>query len=343
VWSRGRKTPVRLVTRSRIVLCAAKGMENKEIAKEVGTDRLTVARWRNRFKKLRLVGIEKDAPRGGRPMTAGGDIVRMIVDRTTQTKPSNSTHWSVRTLADELKISKSMVHRVWRANGLKPHLTKHFKLSNDKRFIEKMRDIVGLYMNPPEHALVLCADEKTQIQALDRTQPGLPLKKGRCGTMTHDYKRNGTTTLFAAIDMAKGHLIGTCMPRHRHQEWIRFLKLIDKETLKGLDLHIIADNYATHKHPKVQLWLSKHPRFHMHFIPTSSSWLNLIERWFGGITGKRIRRGTFRNVPDLVDAILDFIAEHNNNPEPYIWTASVEKILAKIERAKATLDKISLA
>ena len=341
-WVRGRRTPYRLVIRARIVLLAANGMANKDIAKEVGTDRLTVGRWRNRFHRLGIAGIEKDAPRSGRPVTAGGgDVVRMIINRTTQTKPKNATHWSVRKLAAELKVSKSMVHRVWVANGLKPHLTKYFKLSNDKHFIEKMRDVVGLYLNPPEHALVLCADEKTQIQALDRTQPTLPLKKGRCGTMTHDYKRNGTTTLFAAIDVVEGRLIGKCMPKHRHQEWIRFLKLIDKETDKELDLHLIVDNYSTHKHPKVKEWISTHPRFHMHFIPTSSSWLNLIERWFGKITDQRIRRGTFRNVPELVNAIHDNIADHNSDPRPFVWKATAENILAKIERAKATLDKIS--
>jgi transposase len=232
-----------------------------------------------------------------------------------------------------------MVNRVWRAHGLKPHLTRSFKLSNDRRFLEKLSDVVGLYLNPPEHALVLCVDEKSQIQALDRTQPGLPLKKGRCGTMTHDYKRNGTTTLFAALNVAEGKLIGTCMPRHRHQEWIKFLKQIDQQTPAGLDLHLIADNYATHKHPKVKNWLKRHPRFHIHFIPTSSSWLNWVERWFREITDKRLRRGVFHSVPQLIGAITDYIQGHNERPTPLVWTASVEKILEKVDRARKALDK----
>ena len=233
-----------------------------------------------------------------------------------------------------------MVHRVWRAHGLKPHLTRTFKVSNDPRFVEKVVDIVGLYLDPPEHALVLCVDEKSQIQALDRTQPSLPMYPGRCGTMTHDYKRNGTTTLFAALVVAEGRLIGTCMPRHRHQEWIKFLKRIDAETPPDLDLHLIVDNYATHKHPKVKSWLKRHRRFHLHFIPTSSSWLNLIERWFREITDKRIRRGTFPNVSTLIEAIESFIAEHNQNPKSFTWTAKAETILEKVRRARAVLDKM---
>ena len=233
-----------------------------------------------------------------------------------------------------------MVHRVWRANGLKPHLSRTFKLSNDPRFIEKVTDVVGLYLNPPEHALVLCVDEKSQIQALDRTQPGLPIKKGRCGTRTHDYKRNGTTTLFAALELAEGKLIGTCMPRHRHQEWIKFLKMIDQQTPADLDLHLIADNYFTHKTPEVQRWLKRHPRFHMHFIPTSSSWLNLVERWFREITDKRIRRGVFTSVERLIQAIMGYIDEHNKNPTSFVWTAKLEDILAKVRRARAVLDNV---
>ena len=236
-----------------------------------------------------------------------------------------------------------MINRVWRANGLKPHLSRTFKLSNDRRFVEKLTDVVGLYLNPPEHALVLCADEKSQIQALDRTQPSLPLKKGRCGTMTHDYKRNGTTTLFAALNVLEGQLIGTCMSRHRHQEWIRFLKLIDAQTPAGRELHLIVDNYSTHKHPNVQKWLKRHPRFHMHFIPTSSSWLNLVERWFREITDKRIRRGTFHNVPQLIAAIEAYIAEHNQSPRAFTWTAKAEAILAKVRRARGVLDKTASA
>ena len=340
-WSRGRSTAARLVMRAKIALKAAAGMKNKDIAAEVGTDRLTVARWRRRFAEMGLTGIEKDKPRSGRKPTRRNKVARLIVERTTQTVPTNATHWSVRTLANELNVSPSMVHRVWKANGLKPHLTRTFKVSNDPHFVEKLVDIVGLYLNPPEHALVLSVDEKSQIQALDRTQPGLPLKKGRCGTMTHDYKRNGTTTLFAAIELAEGRLIGTCMPRHRHQEWIKFLKQIDKETLAELDLHLIVDNYSTHKHPKVKNWLKRHRRFHMHFTPTASSWINLIERWFREITDKRIRRGSFNSVEALVKAIDSYIAEHNENPKSFVWTAKAEQILAKVRRAKAVLDKIS--
>ncbi len=339
-WSRGRSTPARLVGRARIVLLAAAGKRNLAIAAELGIERTIVGRWRTRFARQRLAGIEKDAPRGGRKPRARQRVARKIIEMTTQQRPSNATHWSTRTLARKLGVSQSMVHRVWRANGLKPHLSRTFKVSNDPRFVEKLIDIVGLYLNPPEHALVLCADEKSQIQALDRTQPGLPLKKGRCGTMTHDYKRNGTTTLFAALEVAEGRLIGTCMPRHRHQEWIKFLKLIDSDTPSELDLHLIVDNYATHKHPKVQRWLKRHPRFHMHFTPTSSSWLNLIERWFREITDKRIRRGVFHNVKQLVDAIRAYVDEHNQNPKSFTWTAKVDDILAKVRRARAALDKM---
>ena len=246
-------------------------------------------------------------------------------------------------MARAVGVSKATVQRIWSANGLKPHLVKTFKVSNDRHFAEKPRDVVGLYLNPPDHALVLSCDEKSQIQALDRTQKGLPIHRGRCGTMTHDYKRNGTTTLFAAIDMAQGKVIGTCQPRHRHQEWLKFLQLIDAQTDPALDLHIIADNYVTHKHPKVKAWLKKHPRFHMHFIPTSSSWLNVIERWFREITDKRIRRGTFKNVGQLIAAIQEFIEQHNSSPEPFVWTAKADDILAKVARARATLDKIPSA
>jgi len=337
---RGRRTEVRVVRRAKIVLAAAQGKQNKEIAREVATTRITVGLWRSRFAKKRLAGITKDAPRGGRPPTRREKMAVQIVERTTRTRPKNATHWTCRTLAKELGTNATMVSRVWRANGLKPHRTRTFKLSNDPHFVEKMTDVVGLYLNPPEHALVLCADEKSQIQALDRTQKSLPMYPGRCGTMTHDYKRNGTTTLFAAIELAEGRLIGTCMPRHRHQEWIKFLRLIDKETPAGLDLHLIADNYSTHKHPAVKRWLSRHRRVHVHFIPTSSSWLNLIERWFRNITDKRIRRGVFKSVEVLVKAIMDYIAEHNACPTTFTWTAKAEQILEKVRRARAVLDKI---
>jgi hypothetical protein len=302
---------------------------------------MLVGKWRKRFAESEIAGIAKDAPRGGRKPTARNAIAGRIIEWTLQKKPVNATHWSTRTLAAELGTSSSMVNRVWMANGIKPHLTASFKLSNDRHFVEKLVDVVGLYLSPPEHALVLSCDEKSQIQALDRTQPGLPLKKGRCGTMTHDYKRNGTTTLFAALEMAEGKLIGICMPRHRHQEWIKFLELIDGQTPPKLNLHLIADNYSTHKHPKVKRWLKRHPRFHMHFIPTSSSWLNMIERWFREITDKRIRRDSFHSVPQLIAAITDYIQQHNADPKAFTWTAKVEDILAKVRRAREVLNKMA--
>ena len=339
-WARGRSTPVRLMQRARIVLLAAKGRENKDIARTVGVTRQLVGRWRNRYVGKGLAGIEKDAPRSGRKPVRRDALVQKIIQATLHQEPAHSTHWSTRTLAKTLGTSDSMVRRVWQANNLKPHLSRTFKLSNDPHFIEKVTDVVGLYLNPPEHALVLCCDEKSQIQALDRTQPGLPIKKGRCGTMTHDYKRNGTTTLFAALEVAEGKLIGTCMQRHRHQEWLKFLKLIDAQTPQGLDLHLIVDNYRTHKHPKVQRWLARRPRFHMHFIPTSSSWLNLVERWFREITDKRIRRDSFAGVRQLIEAIMDYIEHHNQDLRTFVWTAKVEDILAKIARARAVLNNV---
>jgi transposase len=330
-----------LVMRARIVLAAAEGKENKDIAAELKITRGAVARWRDRFAELGVAALEKDAPRGGRPPKARDDLVRRIIKMTTQQKPANATHWSTRTLAKALGTNRSLINRVWRANGLKPHLCRTFKVSNDPRFVEKLIDVVGLYLDPPEHALVLCVDEKSQIQALDRTQPSLPIYPGRCATMTHDYKRNGTTTLFAALDMLEGRLIAQCMPRHRHQEFIKFLKQIDAETPPELDLHLIVDNYATHKHPNVKAWLKRHSRFHLHFIPTSSSWLNLVERWFREITDKRIRRGVFRSVQQLIAAIRAYIDEHNDDPKPFVWTAKAEDILEKVRRARAILDKIA--
>ena len=339
-WSRGRSTQARLVLRAKVILAAAEGKANDVIAEEVGTDPGLAGRWRRRFAIGGLAGIEKDAPRGGRPAKRRNELVGKIIEWTTQRKPKNATHWSTRTLAAELGTSRAMVNRVWQANGLKPHLTRTFKVSNDPRFEEKLRDVVGLYLNPPDRALVLSVDEKSRIQALDRTQPSLPLKKGRCGTMTHDYKRNGTTTLFAALNVAEGKLIGTCMSRHRHQEWIKFLKQIDEQTPAELDLHLIADNYATHKHQKVLAWLKRHPRFHMHFTPTSSSWLNLVERWFREITDKRIRRGVFDSVDQSIAAITEYIENHNQEPKAFVWTASADKILEKVRRARKVLDKV---
>jgi transposase len=340
-WSRGRSTPVQLMERAQMLLMASQGMENKAIAEAVGADSHTVARWRGRFLQAGLAGVEKDAPRSGRKPILRNRVARRIVERTTQTTPETATHWSVRTLAAEMGLSRAMVHRVWTANGLKPHLIRSFKLSNDAHFVEKVRDVTGLYLNPPEHALVLSVDEKSQIQALDRTQPSLPMYPGRCGTLTHDYKRHGTTTLFAALSLLDGRVIGDCMPRHRHQEWIRFLRRIDEQTPEPLDLHLIVDNYSTHKHPHVQKWLRRHPRFHIHFIPTSSSWLNLIERWFRDLTEKRIRRGAFQSVPDLIHTIMAYIAAHNHHPRAFVWTAKVGDILEKVRRARAVLDNVS--
>jgi transposase len=342
-WARGRTTPARLVQRAQIVLLAAEGRQNIGIAAELGIDRTIVNRWRRRFAEKGLAGIEKDAPRGGRPATQRQAVAARILRATTQERPANATHWSTNSLAKHLSVSPSMVGRVWRANGLKPHLVRTFKVSNDPQFVEKVIDVVGLYLNPPERAMVFCVDEKSQIQALDRTQPGLPIKKGRCGTMTHDYVRNGTTTLFAALEVVEGKLIGTCMPRHRHQEFIKFLNLVDAQVPADLDLHLIVDNYATHKHPKVKAWLKRRSRVHLHFTPTSSSWLNLVERWFREITDKRIRRGVFHGVKQLIAAIEDYIARHNEDPATFVWTAKAETILAKVRRARAVLDKMQTA
>jgi len=339
-WARSRTLPLRQVQRAQIVQLAAAGVESQEIARVVGVSRPTVQLWRDRFLALRLVGLEKDAPRPGRLPRISTGRVRAIVNATVHTKPANATHWSTRTMAEAHGISAATVQRIWQQHQLKPHLTKTFKLSRDKAFVEKLCDIVGLYLNPPDRALVLCVDEKSQIQALDRTQPGLPLKKGRCGTMTHDYKRNGTTTLFAALSMLDGQVIGDCMPRHRHQEFIRFLKKIDAETPPELDLHLIVDNYGTHKHARVKSWLRRHPRVHLHFTPTASSWLNLVERWFRDLTDKRIRRGSFESVPELIATIDDYLAQSNQNPHVFVWTASVDSILAKIAKCKEALETL---
>jgi transposase len=342
-WARGRSTPVRLVQRAKIILAAADQRENKDIAAELGCTPRTVGTWRTRFAAERLAGIEHDAPRGGRTPTQRARFEAEIIRKTTQETPPNATQWSTRTLAKALGCDDTLVQRVWRDNGLKPHRMKGFKVSNDPRFAEKLVDIVGLYLNPPEHALVLSCDEKSQIQALDRTQKSLPLFPGRLKTMTHDYKRNGTTTLFAAIELAEGKIISDCLPRHRHQEWIKFLKKIDAETPPKLDLHLIVDNYATHKHPKVKAWLKRHPRFHLHFTPTSSSWLNVIERWFRDLTQNRIRNGVFRSVAELEQAIRDYINHHNANPKSFVWAKKAEDILEKVARARKALDNVPSA
>lgn len=339
-WARGKKFPARIVQRARIVTMAADGVTNQDIARKLEISRPTVQLWRERFLALRVVGLEKDAPRPGRLPSIPASKVRAVIEATLHTKPSAATHWSVRSMAKAQGISPMSVQRIWKQHGLKPHLIRTFKISRDKHFVEKLYDVVGLYLNPPDKSLVLCVDEKSQIQALDRTQPSLPIKKGRCGTMTHDYKRNGTTTLFAALSMLDGKVIGDCMPQHRHQEFIRFLKKIDVETPPELDLHLIVDNYGTHKHPRVKRWLQRHPRFHLHFIPTSSSWLNLVERWFRELTDKRIRRGSFRSVGELIAAIIDYLDCHNQNPQVFVWTASVESIMAKVAKCKEALGTL---
>ena len=340
ILSKRKRVEARIQLRARIVLLAADAMSDKDIAEELGTDRRVVARWRARFLSAGIDGLMQDATRPGRPRTARAAVnAQEIVRLTLQETPKGATHWSTRTLAAHLGTNATAIARVLRAHGLKPHRVKSFNLSNDPNFIEKLEDIVGLYLNPPEHALVLCCDEKTQIQALDRTQPGLPLKRGRGKTMTHDYKRNGVTTLFAAMNMLSGEVLSITEQLHRHQEWLRFLKMIDRQTPKNKQLHLVVDNYATHKHPKVQAWLAKHPRFHMHFTPTSASWLNMVERFFRDITDKRIRQGVFKSVPDLEAAINEYIAVHNANPKPFIWTAKASDILAKVTRARAALNK----
>jgi transposase len=333
--ARSKTTSVRLAQRARIVLLAAQGMQNKDIADALGVGRVQVGRWRDRYADAGLPGIERDLPRGAPPVKV--DVGR-LVELTTQTKPEAATHWSTRKLGAVLGVSASTVMRHWQANGLKPHIVRGFKVSRDPKFVEKLEDIVGLYMSPPEHALVLCCDEKSQVQALDRTQPGLPLKKGRAQTMTHDYKRHGTTTLFAALNVLDGQVIGQCQQRHTHAEWLKFLRKIDRETPKGKTLHLIADNYATHKHPAVQAWLAKHPRFNMHFTPTSASWLNMVERFFRDLTTERLRRGVFTSVPELVAAIDDYVAHHNTDPKPFIWTKSARDILQKVIRANSRLS-----
>lgn len=339
-WSTSRKTPHRLVVRARLILLAAQGEQNKKIAKALKLTRPTVQLWRERFLEARIAGIEKDAPRPGRKPALSGEKERAIVEATLKTTPKDATHWSTRSMAKAQRVSRMAVQRIWSKHNLKPHRVETFKLSRDPNFYDKLLDVVGLYLNPPEKALVLCVDEKSQIQALNRTQPMLPLAKGVPAKQTHDYKRNGTTTLFAALNALEGVVIGECMDRHRHQEFIRFLNRIDRETPPELDLHLIIDNYGTHKHPKVKSWLKRHTRFHFHFTPTSGSWLNLVERWFRDLTQKRIRRGSFSHVKELVNTIYDYIKHNNNDPTPFIWTASAESIMAKITKCKEALGTL---
>jgi transposase len=335
---RDRNTPQKVVWRARIVLLTGDGLRALPVAEAVGKSVLTVRRWRRRYRDKGVEGLLKDATRPPRRKPLSVETVKKVVDMTLNTKPTSATHWSVRTMAKASGISPAAVQRIWKAHGLKPHLTRRFKLSRDPKFADKVADVVGLYLNPPDKALVLCVDEKSQIQALDRTQPGLPMKKGRAGTMTHDYKRNGTTTLFAALDVKTGKVIGQCLPRHRAKEFLSFLRIIERNTPKHLDLHLIMDNYATHKTPAVQAWLKKHRRFHFHFTPTSASWLNQVERFFAEITDKSIRRGVFRSVAELQKAIMDYLQAHNTDPKPFVWTATPGKILEKVARAKQALE-----
>lgn len=328
---------VRLSERALIVLLAADGQTNQEIGIRLGITEQKAARWRGRFVNQGRVGIEKDAQGRGRKPTYAPEIVSKVVRRTTRQKPEGATHWSRRVMAEATKLSPSTIGRIWQLHGLKPHLSRTFKVSNDPHFAEKLEDIVGLYLDIPEHALVFCCDEKSQVQALDRTQPGLPMKKGRANTFTHDYVRNGTTTLFAALNVADGTVIGQCQKRHRHIEWLKFLRLLDAQTPGDRDLHLILDNYATHKHPNVKAWLAKHPRFHLHFTPTSASWLNMVERFFREITTKRLRRGVFRSLPELIEAITSYLGLYNRNPTPFVWTATASDILAKVKRAHRKL------
>jgi transposase len=331
------KTPQKVALRARIVLLASEGVPNNAIAARLGTTRPTVLLWRERFRQRGAPGLLQDAARPGRKKAIAPEVVQRVVEATLHTTPRGATHWSTRTLARAQGLSHMTVHRIWRQHRLQPHRGETFKLSRDPQFVEKLRDVVGLYLDPPARALVLSVDEKSQIQALDRTQPGLPLKRGRCGTLTHDYKRHGTTTLYAALCLLDGKVIGPCLPRHRSREFLRFLTTIDRQTPKDLALHLIVDNSGTHKSPPVKRWLKRHPRFHLHFTPTGSSWLNLVERWFREITQKRIRRGSFRSVKELLAAIHEYLDEYNRAPKRFVWTKSADMILAKIERCKAAL------
>jgi transposase len=339
-WLSAHGTPQQVALRCRIVLAAAEGQAESAIARELGTNRKTVTLWRARFAEAGLETLWEVAPGRGRKATYGPEKIKAIVDATLQTKPAGMTHWSCRQMAKTQGVSKSTVSNIWRSHNVKPHRVKRFKLSRDPRFLEKLTDVVGLYLNPPQQAMVICVDEKSQIQALDRTQPGLPLKKGRCGTMTHDYKRHGTTTLFAALEVLEGRVVGQCFERHRHQEFLRFLRRLDQEFPGPVPLHLVMDNYGTHQHPKVRGWLQRHPRFVSHFVPTSSSWLNLIERWFAELTTKRVRRGSFHSVEDLEKAIAEFLAVWNEHPQPFVWTATVESIKEKLSRCRQTLEQI---
>jgi transposase len=339
-WLAALGTPQQVALRGRMVLAAGLGKSEAAIAAEMNVNRKTVRLWRERFVAQGLPGLWEIAPGRGRKATYSPERIKAVIDATLQSKPKGMTHWSCRLMAASQGMSKSTVSNLWRSHNIKPHRTKTFKLSRDPKFLEKLTDVIGLYLNPPDQAIVLCVDEKSQIQALNRTQPGLPLKKGRCGTMIHDYKRNGTTTLFAALDLLQGKVIGDCHKRHRHQEFLKFLRRIDREFSGKTPLHLVIDNYGTHGTTEVKAWLKKHPRYVMHYVPTSCSWLNLIERWFAELTNKRIRRDSFLGVDDLTAAIEEFLCAWNNNPKPFVWTATVDSILAKLARCRQTLEQI---
>jgi transposase len=339
-WESAHGTPQQVALRCRIVLGAFAGEPNQAMAFRLQVSRPTVNLWRKRVRDLGIGQVGEIAPGRGRKPHYAQATRDAIINATLQTKPKGMPHWSCRTMAAAQNVSKDTVNRLWQRHHLKPHLSRTFKRSRDVKFLEKLTDGVGLYLNPPQKALGLCLDEKSQIQALDRTQPGLPLKKGRCGTMTHDYKRNGTTTLFAALNVLDGQVVGECHARHRHQEWLKFLRRLDREFPQDLKLHLVMDNYGTHKEPHVRAWLKQHRRFVCPFIPTSSSWLNLVERWFAELTEKAIRRGSFVSVPDLQAAIVKFLEAWNLKPKPFIWTAKGEDIIKKIERARAKLEEI---
>jgi transposase len=330
-WARRPKTAQRLALRARIVLGCADGLENRQVARQLHITDQTVCKWRERFRRAGLEGLA-DEPRPGAPRKISDAQVEALITRTLEAPPPNASHWSTRTMAESIGMSQSAVSRVWRAFSLQPHRVETFKLSADPFFVEKVRDVVGLYLNPPEHALVLCVDEKSQIQALDRMRPILPLRPGVPERQTHDYQRNGTTSLFAALDVATGKVIGSLHRRQRHQEFLRFLERIDAAVPEALEIHLVMDNYGTHKMPKVKRWFARHPRYHLHFTPTSASWLNQVERFFGLITERRIRRGTFGSVRELESAIRDYLAQHNENPKPFAWTADAETILKKLAR-----------
>ena len=339
-WASAFGTPQQVVLRCRIVLAAASGQSDQATAAELAVNRHTVRLWRQRFAQQGLRSLWEIASGRGRKPSYRAEKIQEIIDTTLQSKPKGQTQWSCRLLAQRLGVSKSTVNNIWRSHNLKPHRVKTFKLSRDPRFLEKLTDVVGLYLNPPEQAMVLCVDAKSQIQALDRTQPGLPMKKGRCGTLTHDYKRNGTTTLFAALELAQGQVVGQCYQRHRHQEFLKFLRRLDEAFPEPVPLHLVMDNYGTHQKQEVRTWLKKHRRFVLHFVPTRSSWLNLVERWFGELSRQCIRRGAFFSVEDLKKAIGEFLDAGNENPKPFVWTATVKSIMEKLSPCRQTLETI---